>query len=153
VAWRIIDEFASVILRQYEKEMANDVAMKALYNKQHHHDEIAAIKKDPKVEQEEREAAATIQELEVRKQQHKDGVIKGIDAVAVDGSWNTGNASAFEKFDQYLHEHPEETEDHVYHDPNFVDKVQSMLHLHQIEDTVSHAPGDSGAPPAAAEDA
>lgn len=151
VAWRIIDEFTSVILRQYEKEMASDVAMKQLYNKQHHHDEIAAIRKDPLLEKEEREAEQTIAELKNRQQLKADGVIKGIDAVAVDGSWDRGDAGAFKQFDQYLHEHPEETEDRIYHDPNFPTKAQSMLHIQQIEDTVSHAP-EGGSAPAPSED-
>ncbi|CAL8114156.1 unnamed protein product [Orchesella dallaii] len=148
VAWRIIDEFASVILRQYEKEMASDVAMKNLYNKQHHHDELAAIRKDPRIQQEEKEAEQTLEELKKRMQLKADGVIRGIDAVAVDGSWDHGDANVFKEFDKYLHEHPEETDDKIYHDPNFPGKVQSMLHIHQLEETVSHAPSIGGAPPA-----
>lgn len=139
-AWRTIDEFTSVILRQYEKEHAQEVAMKNLYEKQRRHDEIQALHKDARVEREEAEAALTLDELNRKMQLRADGIIKGVDYAALNGSWSSGDSETFKKFDEYLHSHPELTADETYHDPNFPKKVQSMLHLQTLEATASHNP-------------
>jgi len=157
-AWRTIDEFTSVFLRKYEIEHGTDNAMKALYEKQHRHDEIQALHKDERVTREEEEAKLTIADLESKFAQKKAGLIKAVDTLAVDGAWDTGNSEAFKKFDEYLQQHPELTEDVIYQDPNFEPgKVQSMLHLATLEATASHHPdleprGDGpAATPAAAD--
>lgn len=153
VAWRTIDEFASVTLRQFEKEHADDKAMKNLFDKQHRHDEIQALHKDTRVEKEEVEAAATLQELERKMQLKADGMIKGVDFAAVNGAWSYGDSETFKKFDEELHAHPELAQDDTYHDPNFPTKVQSMLHLETLAATVHNNPKDTGGagtlPPAA----
>lgn len=88
--------------------------MKALYNKQHCHDEFQQLHKDDVVEKEEQEAAATLADLEQKMKDKVDGILQGVDYAAVAGAWDHGNSETFKKFDEFLHEHPELPEDDKY---------------------------------------
>lgn len=132
MAWRTIDEFASVILRQYETEFGDDVAMQNLYKKQHDHDAHAALgPPDQRKSREEKEAQIALEYLERKMEITEDGLIKGVDLAAVNGAWDTSDLDKFKKFDENLHEHPELTED-VDEDADFVPRLQSMLHFSTI---------------------
>jgi len=131
-AWRTIDGFASVTLHEYEKENAGVGAMKALYTKQHRHDEVQSLHKDERATLEETEAHNALQELRAKLSMKKAALVTSVDASAVDGAWDTGNVESFKKFDEYLMSHPELAEDQIFKYEE-IKGVQSMLHLKIIE--------------------
>lgn len=135
-AWQTVADYASVILRQYEKDHAEDLALKSLYYRQHEHDDLRTLFPNPEIDEEEAEAADVLRNID---KFANDGAVFGAEATALDGNW--GNVQdkdkEFQEYDKYLHDHPEEDKEDC---GAALCAPKSMLHLSLIQETVANNP-------------
>lgn len=121
-------------MRQYEKEHAEDLALKSLYFRQHQRDDLRSLFPNPEMDEEEAEAADLLNHAE---KWANDGTVLDAEAASRDGNWGYGNEKEFADYDKYLHDHPEEEKDDCGTE---LCAPQSMLHISTLKETVANSP-------------
>jgi len=113
LAWRIVEEYASVTIRLREEELkAKDEggqlsAMHNLFDHQHEHDVIEQANPDAKMQQEEAAAMADIKNITANRDELKktDPLFNMVTVVS--DSISAGNEEGLNEYDKYILGHPE----------------------------------------------
>ncbi len=118
-----------MILRQYEKDHSDDLALKSLYYRQHERDDYRTLFPNQEVDEEEVEVAKVLSNVD---NWDNDGAVFGAEAASRDGNWGNGLDKEFEDYDKYLHDHPEETKEDCGTE---LCAMKSMLHFATLKET------------------
>lgn len=134
MAWHITEEYASVVVRLYEQEMKDQVALKFLFLHQHEHDEEEMLHPDPVQEEEERlamEEAKNI--LEHRDELKKTNALFAI-AQALTDAYSSVNEDGIDNYDEFVLSHPEILEEKVSHWPSLKRHTRFFMNGHVLFD-------------------
>lgn len=135
--WRIVDEYASIILRDYERYHETDEAMQPIFEEQHEHDALQAAFPDSFSHFNDAEAVLFLGKLQQKYENTEEILCKDYN---YDGSYGHAYQQELVDYDNRLKMNPRSLSTYKLNENKYLKNVSSMLRVDRLKATRANCP-------------